>query len=240
MTALDTQPPVHIVTDLFTALAESSVRPTSFEIYITAPANMRCIDFTPAQLDSVTTVLARSKDSRFTVHSWARRNSLAENNDRPKEELAGLCALTRAFFSPPSLEHMQLRLCDYPCFYETPTISMSDLLPVPLPSTNISDLTFQSVPLKLAELRVLVDTMKDRLKSVGWSKPYLLEGDWADALGMLRDLSNLERVDFSYPYGGEYDSHGKGPDVEQKDFGAYILGEVTENPLQRWKTTRCE
>ncbi|KAJ4358323.1 uncharacterized protein N0V89_002905 [Didymosphaeria variabile] len=237
MTAMETRPPVHIVTDLFAALADSSVRPASFTICITPPTDLRCIDFTSKQLETVRTVLAQAKELSLDVLSWERRDSLAENNDRPKEELTGLCALSRALFSSSRLQGLRLSLGNYPCFYELPKISLFDLLPMPLPSNDVSELGFQSVPLKMDELRALVDTMKDRIKRLALNRPYLLDGSWADSIAMLRDLEKLEWVDFKYPYGGEYGDRRDGPKIEHGLIESYISGKIKENPLQRQRLT---
>ncbi|KAL1612860.1 hypothetical protein SLS60_001090 [Paraconiothyrium brasiliense] len=233
MTAMETQPPVQIVTDLFAALAESSVRPASFSISITPPTDLRCVSFTTKQLETVRTVLAQAKELCLAVSSWDRRGSLAENNDRPKEELTGLCAFTRAFFSSTRLQKLQLSLGNYPCFYEIPKISLFDLLPMPLLTKDIFHIELQSAPLKMNELRALIDTMKDRIRSLALTKPYLLEGNWSDAIGMLRDLRKLESIDFKYPYGGEYGDRRNGPGIEHDLIESYILGKSNENPLRR-------
>ncbi|KAJ4292706.1 hypothetical protein N0V90_009369 [Kalmusia sp. IMI 367209] len=232
-TALETKPPVHIVSDLFAALAESSVRPTAFNFKISAPADMRCLNFSSAQLEAVSKVLDRAETLEIRVQSWARKGSLAENNDRPAEELAGLCALTRAFFSSPRLSHIEFGLHNYPCFYETPTISLSNLLPLPLSSVNISQIRFEAIPLKLSELKDIVESTKDTLQDLGMFSPYLLDGKWADGLDILRNLKILESITFNGPHGGEYGDRGDGPEIERTG-REYILHIYDQNPLDGW------
>ena len=235
MTAMDTQPPTHVISDLFLALANSQIRPKLFAISITAPANMRCISFTPTELEAIRVVLGQADDLGLSVVHRARRGSLAENNDRSNEELAGLCALTRAFFSSPRLSRMALSLGEYPCFYEIPTISFSDLIQAPLTSSRISKAKLQGVPFKFTELQEFVDKTKSMLETFELTTPYLLNAKWLDGVDVLRQLNNLAKFDFKYPKGGEYgDGKSNRPDIDGSAIERYILREIEVSPLQGW------
>jgi hypothetical protein len=235
-TAPDTSPPAYIVPDLFTALAGTSIRPQSFEIRITAPFNLRCMQMTDNQLDAVKTTLSKAEKLYFWMQSWARKDSLAENNDRPREELKSLYNLTTAFFSSTRINELHLSLDDYPCFYEFPTISLFDLLPYPLPSSNIRKIYFRNVPLKLGELHTYVGSLKETLEWFNVYSPYLLDGTWVEALNGMKSLEKLEHLELKYMKGGEYGEATRwvANQPEEEDLVAFVMGRSQKNPLEGW------
>ncbi|KAF2116905.1 hypothetical protein BDV96DRAFT_38009 [Lophiotrema nucula] len=239
-TALDTELPVHLLSSLFTSLSQTNIRLKEFEIKVTAPANMSNINFTSNQLEAVKTTVSKSEKLFLRIANWARKSSLAENNDRPASELAGLCALTSAFFSSPKLTEMELSLDDYPVFGEIPKISASDLLTLPLPSPKVEKIYLRNVPFTTTSLQTLVSSLP-KLKRLNFNAPFLLDGKWVHALDILHQLAankTLVHVELHGPQGAEFGNwlswvkNG----VEQREIERWIMGEREGegNPLAGW------
>jgi hypothetical protein len=148
ITAFVTAPPVEIIPELFTSLARSTIRPSKFKISITPPNDLRCMALSTAQQEDVKTVLQRSCHLCLNVRSWARKGSLAENNDRHREEMLALCSLTQAFFDTSNLVILDLSFSDYPVFYERPQVDILDILPLTCEEKwqNLRSLKLRHIP----------------------------------------------------------------------------------------------
>jgi hypothetical protein len=97
-----------------------------------APANLRPMALTPDQQAGVRQLVSKATDLSLMVDGWARKGSLAENNDRPRDEmlaLCSLCSLSQPYFAAPYLESLLVHFCEYPRFYETPAVGLPDILP---------------------------------------------------------------------------------------------------------------
>lgn len=238
-TARDTQPPVHIIPDLFTGLAETSIRPKQFEIKISAPYNLRCMYMSETQLEAISKTLSHAKECYVWIQGWARRDSLAENNHRPQDEMEPLCKLTSAFFRSPYLKEIHLSLDDYPSFgtEAITAISLTDLIHLPLPSSNLSRIYFRNVPFKLEELHQLSWQIQHTLEWFNLYCPYLLSGSWEEALDLLRNLESLEYIELQYMNGGGFGPMGilgvkNLPEDELIE--AYVLRKSEQNPFTGW------
>jgi hypothetical protein len=151
-TAMVTSPPTHWISNLFTALAETNIRPTRFNLKISAPTNMRCLQLSPQELDAVTKTLSQAEILDLTIDEWTRKGSYAENNDRSREELTGLGDLSKAYFSSPNMKELHLSLGNYPCFHEIPKVSLDDFMVLPLSKPHLSVIDFRNIPMKLDEM----------------------------------------------------------------------------------------
>lgn len=235
-TAIDTEPPTHLIHQLFTSLANSSVRLRCFDLQLTAPFDLRSIRFTDIQLDEIRKAVSKTKHMYMKISNWDRRGSLAENNDRPRDEMAGLCRFTSAFYSSQHLTDIQLSLDNYPAFYEPPTVSLADFLPLPLPGTStLTKLYLRNPPVTIEELEALKNCFQSRdvgrLKRLVLYSPWLLSGDWIHALDVLRDMCPTDHVELQYPKGGLFSAMWTRNAPRSSAYEAYMTGESDQNPL---------
>ncbi|KAF2708408.1 hypothetical protein K504DRAFT_381406 [Pleomassaria siparia CBS 279.74] len=238
--AMLTSPPIHLVSGLFTALADTRIRPRQFVIKLTAPTNMRCMDLSSNQLQAVRKTLERAERLDFYMQGWARKGSYAENNDRSRGELAGFGAFAKACFSSSTLQNLTVNLYNYPCFHEFPQISISDLLDLSddIAKSHLTSIKFINVPFKVGEMLELVNTFKLTLKSFEGSELYLLDGNWEDSIEILRGLENLHHLELQYPRGGEFgDRYVRNLPIEQMKDYIMRLG-IERNPLEIWQEDR--
>ncbi|KAF2017386.1 hypothetical protein BU24DRAFT_149652 [Aaosphaeria arxii CBS 175.79] len=237
-TAISTQPPVHIIPDLFMALEKTTIRPYHFEINVTVPSDLRSLRMSTEQLQAISTTLSASKKLYFSAREWARRGSLAENNDRPRDEMAVLAALTNSFYHNPQITELHLSLDNYPCFLEIPTLSLVDLLPSPVPfSPKLRRMYLRNVPMTIAELEVLVEHLRPTLVWLVFYSPYLHapnDESWEQALNVLRKFEALEHFELKVPAGG-----GLGDGLPDEELcRKFVMRESNENPLVGWGLQR--
>ncbi|KAF2740915.1 hypothetical protein EJ04DRAFT_111004 [Polyplosphaeria fusca] len=232
-TAMDTQQPMHLIARLFKGLAGTSIRPQIFEINLTAPADMRCINLSTPALDAVCKTLSRAERCYLSIKDWQRRGSLVEDIDRSAEELIGLCNLTTAFFSSKYLKEMHLGLDDYPAFGEFPQMALPELVKLPLNAPSLSRVYFRNVPLRLEDIREFVTSTKE-LEWLNLYNPYLLSGTWVEALDALRKLEKLSHVEMKSPRGCEFGVWREQDPPEEEVLAKYILRESEKNPLIGW------
>jgi hypothetical protein len=233
-TSMFTSPPTHWISGLFTALADTDIRPTRFNIKLSAPADMRKLQFSPQVLNAMTKTLSQAKTLHLNIDEWARGGSWVENKDRSREELAGLGALSRAFFSSSEVKELSLSMGNYPGFRQIPMISLDDVLVLPLCKPHLSVIIFKQIPMMLGEMHTLVNSVKRTLKSFLSDSLYLLDSNWVEGIEVLRGLQNLEELEFTCPKGGEtglnYMSIWLTHMIEE-----YVLRQRAENPLIDWK-----
>ncbi|KAF2463411.1 uncharacterized protein BDR25DRAFT_397132 [Lindgomyces ingoldianus] len=229
-TGMDTSPPTYIISDLFTTLAKTDIRPKHFDIRVTAPANLRCLSFSEAKLSTIRTTLSRATHLYFFLQRWARKDSYAENNDRPVDEMVALCTLTTAYFSSFRLEELHLSLDDYPCFYEIPTVSLSKFLTLPLQTPALKSIYFRNVPTTLIDLKLFASSVRTTLTSLRLYGPYLLSGSWVQALDVLREFEHLHYFELHEAKGMEFgNQYVRNP--PNNEMHEYVLREREANPL---------
>ncbi|KAH7116759.1 hypothetical protein B0J11DRAFT_100394 [Dendryphion nanum] len=245
-TAIDTEPPVHIIPELFHSLAESSIRPRFFDLRVTVPFDLRCMRMSTAQLNAIRTSLSRARKVYIWLQSWARRGSLAENNDRPRDEMMALCNFTSACFSSKHLSDLHLSMDNYPVFYQIPTVSLADIFSFPLPSTkNLARLYLRNVPFKLNELRDFIESSQreggNELQWLNMYSPWLLTGTWLKASKVLRGFgSMLEHFEFTFPRGAEFGDLRIRNKPSTRKFEDYVTGQTDVNPLEGWEPEEFE
>lgn len=227
-----TVPPVEIIPDLFQALAATGIRPSAFTIKLTPPNDLRCLQLTDTQRSAIRTVLSSARRLTCVFERWARKDSLAEDNSRPRDEMLALCSLTSAYFDAPLLEELTLSLEGYPAFYEIPQVNISDFLPLGRPWPHLQNLYLHHIPFRLRDLQILVTGLQDTLNYFGTKSGYLLDGSWITALDILRGLGRLEDCEVKYSHGAEFgDSRRYMRDVPEGEMREYVLRVRERNPL---------
>jgi hypothetical protein len=233
ITAPLTSPPVEIIPELFQALGKTSVRPTKFRILISPPFNLRSMQLSEPACQAIQTVISQSRHLVCKVGTWARKDSLAEDNSRPREEMVALCSLTAAFFNAPNLTTMEVVFDGYPAFYETPQVSLVDILPLSENSwPHLRVLSLRYAPCRMEELGVLVKALR-KLKSLEITAAWLLSGTWTNSLDILRGFEGLQNVCFKYPHSGDWSDRGMFVGgVLEEEIRQYVLGLRERNPLR--------
>lgn len=231
-TAYSVRPPLEMVGELVSQLGRSGMRPETVAMRISTPANLRRMALTPEQQAGVRELVSKATDLSLTVDGWARKGSLAENNDRPRDEMLALCSLTQPYFDAPRLESLYVYFVEYPRFYETPTVSLTDLLPLQKPWPQLISMDLRYLPAHLEEVRALVAQQGDTVTSFKWYCAWLLSGRWDQAVEALRGFPKLKKISLDYPRGERY-SKGNGPlpDVPYDEIYSYILKKTDANPL---------
>ncbi|OCK84760.1 hypothetical protein K432DRAFT_378310 [Lepidopterella palustris CBS 459.81] len=238
ITAPITSPPVEIIPSLFHALAETSIRPSTFAIILTPPHDLRCLQLTPSHRDAIKTVLSHSQHLTCAITSWARKDSLAEDNNRPHDEMLALGSLTTAFFASPNLVTLNLSFGEYPVFYERPQISLAELLPLDAPWPRLRNLSLRYVPAVLEELCVLVDAQRGTLEKFEGYCVWLLSETWPRVLDVLRGFERLKEVSLKYPKGGEFgDGRRLYRQIPEERIVEYVMRKQDANPLIGWTVT---
>jgi hypothetical protein len=205
MTAFVTSPPVDLITNLFSALAETSLRPSELKLKISPPNDLNCLKLTAPQHQAINTVLSRSQNLYCNISRWARKDSLAENNSRPRSEMLALSSFTNAlFYSNVTLTCLNLTYDGYPAFYERPTASISDFIPSLMKENSFPKLRWlylSHIPFHIADVQNLVTGLRNTLESLSMKAPYLLSETWSDVLTTLRGLEKLQKFQLEYPLG---------------------------------------
>lgn len=226
----DVDPPVHLLADIFGALAQASISPTAFSACFSPPPVLRVFRSLQEHLHYIRHVLRHAKSVRIWVYSWARQDSLAVNNDRPCDEMQHLGALVGAFCNVEELEHLTLSFEEYPCFTERPQISATKFLA--LRWKCLQSLCLRNIPFEDTEMVSLVQRLPQTLKRLKVCSLYLLSGSWAQAVEHLRALTQLKEMDFQSPRGAEFGHTATFlEDSKREGISRYILRRGEENPL---------
>lgn len=173
VTAFLTRPPIEIIPDLFAAMAQTEIRPTNFTIDVKPPTDLRCLKLQEPAQQAIKTVLSRAQNLSFKMQEWARKDSLAEDNSRPRSEMLALCSLTSAFFDTPTLKTLEFSFDEFPAYHEPPMVSISDILPMGSQTwPQLHTLSLRYVPLTIADAELLVRTLRGHLKRFHcWNHP---------------------------------------------------------------------
>lgn len=192
-----TDAPGKFIPDFFTALHDASVYPRRFSVKITPPNDLRVLETSPAQRECIRNVLHKATHLEFTVHDWARLNSLAVNNSRPSDEIRHLGNLTSAFFAAGSVEYMSLDLVGFPAFYERPNLSLSQLLPLETrrwPKLKAVALSYP--PCHADEIGTLLEYYGGSLEKLDLDYIYPLSGSWDEMTEYARSFQNIKDLVF--------------------------------------------
>ena len=240
VTAYTTSQPTEMLGELLSQLGRSGLRPRSVEIDLNVSANLSCMQVTDTQAQSIRELVSKTSALKFTVHEWARKGSLAENNDRSKEEMMALGSLITPLAGTVALESLTLDFNEYPRFYEHPTVSLSELLPIQTFQWPVlHDLWLGYLPCNLAEFGTLVDKHRNTIASFTGRGLYLRTispgstGDWDEVIDILRGLDSLKSLTFEYPKGGRFGTRGDYKSYDKEAVQDYILRKQEKNPLTR-------
>lgn len=232
-----TTPPVEIIADLLEALSESSMPPLAkFKIFITPPNNLRIMQLFKPRRRSIQKALKLSRELTCEVRSWRRKESLAEDNSRPREEMLGLCCLTTPLFSSENLTSLTLAFQDYPTWYEIPQVSLADILPLDTAWPRLQELNLSHIPFKVSELEVVVERLKATLRAFTANSIYLLDGSWVKALSVFRGFESLGSFVLTSPRGqvfGDGSRWVRDPLIEA--MRNYALKKIDTNPLLKYR-----
>ncbi|KAF7550903.1 hypothetical protein G7Z17_g5390 [Cylindrodendrum hubeiense] len=231
-TAYSIVPPVEMLGELCSQLGQHGIRPRSITMNLNAPANLRPIGLSSNQQSGLRSLVSKATRLRLVVDGWARKNSLAENNDRPRDEMLALCSFSQHFFSSPDLESLYIHFVEYPRFYERPNVSLSDILPMQKPWPQLSDLELRYQAAKIDDLRALVELQGDTVKNFNWECGWLLSGGWNEAIEVLRGFGSMEKLSMKFPRGERYgEGRGMHGEIPYDQIYSYILKETDVNPL---------
>ncbi|KAH7113982.1 hypothetical protein B0J13DRAFT_515304 [Dactylonectria estremocensis] len=232
-TAYSIVPPVEMLGELCSQLGHQGVQPRSITMNLNTPSNLRLIGLSSEQQLGLRILVAKATKLKLVVDGWARKNSLAENNDRPRDEMLALCSFTQHFFSAPNLESLHIWFAEYPCFYETPTVSLMDILPLQKSWPQLSDLELRYQPTTLSELKTLVALQGDTVKNFNCECVWLLDGGWHEAIEAIRGFGGIEKICVKYPRGERYGSgRGRNVGMPYDEVCRYILKQTDVNPLE--------
>jgi len=236
-----TKPPTFILPKLFTALAASSIRVPHFAIQLSAPVDLDALLMSETEYDAARKMVSRAETVSFRMWHWSRYHIWESLATRSAQEFPALHKLTRALFASPMLKTMDIALAyhissmhwhDVIVVYDNqpPAMTFSDLIP-PLDTcaASLRSISLTSVPITLKELETLAETMSDHLTSLELHLPYLLGGNWEQALDTLRGLERLEHVKLRMLRGR--DRQGLGADPPLEEMGDFLVGRKSDNPL---------
>ncbi|KAH6960057.1 hypothetical protein BKA56DRAFT_600351 [Ilyonectria sp. MPI-CAGE-AT-0026] len=230
-TAYSIVPPVEMLGELCSQLGHYGVQPRSITMNLNAPSNLRLIGISSGQQLGLRILVAKATKLKLIVDGWRRK--LAENNDRPRDEMLALCSFTQHFFSAPNLESLYIWFVEYPRFYEIPTVSLVDILPLQKSWPQLSDLELRYQPAALSDLRTLVSLQGNTVKSFNCECVWLLNGSWDEAIEAMRGFGSLEKVSVKYPRGERYGSgRGLHIGIPYDEVCCYILKQTDVNPLR--------
>jgi len=154
-TAFKTKPPFEFLPQFFKALEGTPVRPVNFEIKITPPNDLRCLQLTDTEKESIHKVLEKSKNVACIIARWARKDSNAEDNSRPRSEMLALCSLTSALFCSWEIRSLYISFDEYPASNEKPLVSIGDILPL-RPWRSLEEAKFRNIPMTVGGIENFV------------------------------------------------------------------------------------
>ncbi len=226
------RPPAELLFGLLETLDSHRIIPAAVDLDITPPYDLSALASTQEARLQVSNVLQQASSLSITVSTWARADSLALDNSRPYGEINHLGLLTTAFFNVECLQSLTLSFDNYPVFYETPQISICDLLPA-RKWPSLQTLSLHHIPLHQSELAELVDRQHDTITDLAMYGLFLLSGTWADSVELLRGFEKLTKISFKYPVGGAFQNRrGSNAEYPKEAVETYILHGGPQNPMR--------
>lgn len=233
MTAFKTTPPIEMLGALLSRCGNSGLRPRRIAISLGVPVDLTILRPTRAQAAGINRLVSKSSEVDLLFRGWARGNSLANNNDRSRNEMLSLGSLITALTRTSTVRRLILSLYEHPVFTQYPNVSLSDLLQSNLTLwPNLSHIDLNHITFDLEELVAIVGVSREINSFVGTSL-HLRHGDWVDALDVLRGLKTLESCELHYPRAGRYGerlTEFEDCCLEGKA-EAYVLRKTAHNPL---------
>ncbi|CAG9946894.1 unnamed protein product [Clonostachys rosea f. rosea IK726] len=218
-------PPVEMLGELCARLGQSGTRPRLVWVGMTAPAVLWRITLSRDQQAGLKLLMSKVTHARLDVDGW-------ESSEPPRNGMLGLCSFTKPFFTAPDLETLKIDFVNYTSRYQTPEVSLSDLLPLESPWQHLDTLILSYQPATIEDLRALVALQADTITTFKWDYGWLLSGRWSEAVEVLRGFRKLETVSLEYPKGERFGTRVTPTcDVPYEEMYSYILKETDVNPL---------
>ncbi|VUC32286.1 unnamed protein product [Clonostachys rosea] len=224
-------PLVEMLSELCARLGQSGIKPTVLSVQMTAPAHLRPLALSADQQAGVKLLMSRAACARIVVDAWDRATTVGEGNGRSRDEMLALCSFTKPFFAAPKLEYLRLDLRGYTDHGKTPTIDLSDLLPLENPWPHLDTVILDYSPAKTDDLRRLVALQENTVTELQWDFGWLVRGRWDEAVEVLRGFQKLNKVSLAYPRGERYGEGTYRTDNSLNEIHSYILKQKGVNPL---------
>ncbi|KAJ4138699.1 hypothetical protein NW768_002557 [Fusarium equiseti] len=224
-----TTPPVEMLGEFCSQLAQKGIRPKEFKISLKPPPDMRVLTMTSVQQEHLKQLVSHASSLTFHFDFFARPYGLQEN---PKHEMLALCSITKPFFSAPHLQTLDIYFKEYPKTHSEPTVSLSEILPIDIAWPQLETLRLKYQPMTIDELRDLVSRQRETVRNLDLTCLWLLKGSVYDALETVRGFSKLEKVVMPFPKGSGFEGTG-GIDFEWpvEEIARYLLRETDVHPL---------
>ncbi|KAJ4012428.1 hypothetical protein NW752_008117 [Fusarium irregulare] len=227
-----TTPPMEMLGELCSQLAEKGIRPKEFKISLKPPPDMRVLAMTSVQQEHMKQLVSHASSLTFHFDFFARPHSLQGN---PRHEMLALCSITRPFFSAPHLQTLEIYFKEYPRNVRNdsePTVSLSEILPLDMTWPQLETLRLKYQPMTVDELRGLVSRQRESVRRLDLTSLWLLTGSVYDLLEAARGFSKLEKVIMPFPKGSGFEGTGT-LDFEWpvEEISRYLLRETDVHPL---------
>ncbi|KAH7183539.1 uncharacterized protein B0J16DRAFT_345930 [Fusarium flagelliforme] len=224
-----TTPPVEMLGEFCSQLAEKGIRPKEFKISLKPPPDMLVLTMTSVQQEKMKQLVSHASSLTFHFDFFARPYSLQEN---PKHEMLALGSITTPFFSAPHLQTLDIYFKEYPRHESEPTVSLSEMLPLDITWPQLKTLRLKYQPMTIDELRGLVNRQRETVRHLDLTCLWLLKGSIYDVLETVRGFSKLEKVIIPFPKGSGFEGTG-GIDFEWpvEEISRYLLRDTDVHPL---------
>ncbi|RGP78417.1 hypothetical protein FLONG3_3553 [Fusarium longipes] len=227
---ISTSPPLEMLGELCSQLGEKGVRPKHFRISLKPPPDMRVLTLSATEQDNMKRLVSEASSLTFRFDFFCRPPNLRES---PREEMLALCSITKPFFSAPKLEHLDIYFVEYPSFNVPPTVSLKEILPLDMSWPRLESLYLQHQPMKMDELKDLVNKHDATVRDVNMVSPWFLDGSVHDALKTIRGFKNLKEVSITFPKGSDFKGTGTLDFKWPKDeINSYLLRETDIYPFE--------
>jgi hypothetical protein len=230
-TTFPTRPPVEMIRELFTALAETNIRPLKFALDFNPPGDLHSLLLNDAEKKAIKTVLSNSQTLTFITKHWERTGHIVENNNRSRAEMLVPCALTSTYFDSTTVRKLVVAFDDFPAPSTFPNVTIADILPLSDQSwPRLQFLSMRCIPFSLTEAQKLVEILKGRLEVLECHRSYLTHGSWVAVVDAFKRFEKLKTVTITQPRGAEFGKFGR-CFFPTKEIGKYIINSTSTNPL---------
>lgn len=235
-TAYTTEPPVEMLGELMSQLGKAGVRPEQIDIDHDVPMDARCLQVSVEQSEGIRDLVSQCSDVSINLSGMRRQHNPDESDyevaAQSREEMLAIGSLSKALASAKGLKSLSLWLGDYPACYEHPPVNLSDLLPMrDLTWLEMERVSFNYLPFDIDEMAAFVLSHRNSVKDFTANAMYLRDGDWDQALDILRRFNFLESVELMYAHGGRYKEFDS-PNFPQEEAEQYVRKLTSQNPLR--------
>lgn len=238
-TAWTTEPPVEMLGELMSQLGKSGIRPEQVEIDHNVPVDLRYLQVSEEQSEGIRDLVSQCSEVAINLRGLDRpidpnnRDAVLEGQSR--EEMLAIGVLSKALTSARGLKSLRVRLDEYSTFSEHPPVNLSDFFPIrSMKWSELERVSFEYLPFDMDDMAVFVSSHRGSVKDFKATSMYLRDGDWDQALDILRQFNALESVELMYPNGGRYKDwhYSNVPRFPQEEAEQYVRQLTSQNPLQ--------